>query len=148
MTQFMTTKTATTAFDRESDLELPVARFLRNRRFHLQQREMQFYDYHMDVYGYSAQEDVTVAVELKLLKWTRAFEQARRYQLCSDLVYVAMPTSAVQRVDQDVLRRQGIGLIAVGRWRCREVLPAVRSAIVRPHYRAHYVSILRGGKTE
>jgi hypothetical protein len=98
----------------------------------------------MDVYAYSAREDRTVAVELKLTKWSRAVEQALLYQLCSDLVYIALPSAEVRRVDQELLMEHGVGLIAVGEERCWEVLGATPSRVVRSHYRAKYVALLRG----
>jgi hypothetical protein len=98
----------------------------------------------MDMYCYSAKEDRTVAVELKLAKWSRAVEQALLYQLCSDLVYIAMPRAVVSRIDLDVLIGHGVGLIAVGDRRCWEVLGAAPSQMVRRHYRDAYLALLRG----
>ena len=93
----MTTRTNTQTFRREQDLAHPVRRYLRNRAFRRQVEEMPFYEYRMDMYGYSRRDDLTVAVELKLKKWTRAIEQALLYQLCSDLVYIAMPSEQVEK---------------------------------------------------
>ena len=87
----MTNKPGLQNFSREQDLLLSVARYFRNQTFSLQLEEVPFYEYRMDMYGYSRRENLTVAVELKLKKWTRAMEQGILYQLCSDLVYIAMP---------------------------------------------------------
>jgi len=142
----MTGETGTRVFRREQELAGPVARFLRNRAFRLQSAEVQFFEHRMDLYGYSAREDRTIAVELKLTKWSRAVEQALLYQLCSDLVYIAMPRTVVPRVDLDVLVGHGVGLIAVGDGRCWEVLVAAPSQVVRQHYRDEYLALLMGGE--
>lgn len=131
-------------FDREQDMTFPVSRFFRRRDFTMQGVEIQFFEYRMDLYGYSPRQDRTVAIELKLSKWMRAFQQALVYQLCSDFVYVALPVEVVRRVDQALLRAHGIGLIAVERARCREILPPSISSVIRGHYRAQYLSVLRG----
>jgi hypothetical protein len=95
------------------------------------------------MYVYSQREDIAVAVELKLTKWSRALEQALLYQLCSDLVYIAMPQSEIKRVDLRALGEHGIGLIAVGEERCKEMLRAAPSEVVRKHYREEYLTMLR-----
>ena len=97
------------------------------------------------MYGYSRRNDTTVAVELKLKKWTRAIEQALLYQLCSDLVYIAMPCTEVKKVDTALLVEHGIGLLAVKEQRCREVLPASPSRELRRHYREKYLNMVKEG---
>lgn len=133
------------AFLREHELYDPVAKFMKNRTFRKQAPEVQFYDYRMDIYGYSARADLTVAVELKLTKWTRALEQALIYQLCSDLVYIALPDDQIHRVDTEALMEHGIGLISVSKERCREIVKAIPSQVVREHYRAEYRTRIQGG---
>jgi hypothetical protein len=105
---------------------------------------MPFYEYRIDLYGYSPVAKSTVAVELKLRKWKRAFEQARVYQLCSDFVFIALPEVSVPLVDTELLTREGIGLIAVGRSKCRIVIPAAQSGEVRRHYREPFIEMLEG----
>ena len=139
----MKPQTATTTFSREEDLAVPVARYFRNRAFRLQSSEVPFYEYRIDMYVYSQREDLAVAVELKLTRWSRALEQALLYQLCSDLVYIAMPQKEIRRVDLKVLEEHGVGLIAVGEERCREVVSAVPSLVLRKHYRDEYLEMLR-----
>lgn len=130
-------------FRREDELAAPVSRFLRNRGFGAQGEEIQFYDRRMDLYAVCGRSGVTASVELKLANWPRAIEQALLYQLCSDLVYVAVPRSVVSRVDREVLRRHGIGLIAVEAHRCREIVSASPSTVVRHYYREELVSLMR-----
>lgn len=131
-------------FSLERDLGFFVARYLRNRTFTLQMQEVPFYEYRIDVYGYSRRADLTVAVELKLKKWTRAVEQAILYQLCSDLVYIALPSKASSLVELPLLDSHGLGLLSVESNRCRQVLPARPSALLRPHYRQQYLALISG----
>lgn len=132
----------------ESELVQPVARFLRRRSFLVQCNETPFFEHRMDVCAYSSRMDRTIAVELKLTDWTRAIEQAIIYQLCADLVYVAMPSTAAKRVDKRVLSELGIGLLAVAPHSCRVVVAASQSAVLRKHYHRAVVSFLRRGVSD
>ncbi len=131
---------------REQDLLLPVARYAKRKGYSLQTVELPFYDYRIDLYGFSTRTRRTVAVELKIKKWKRALEQALIYQLCSDFVFIALPLSATSRVDVAELRANGIGLIGVCGSRCRTLLEAEPSGEVRQHYRKPYIEILRGAR--
>ena len=122
-----------------------MGRYLRNRAFRQQVEEVPFYEYRMDMYGYSRRDDLTVAVELKLSKWTRAIEQALLYQLCSDLVYIALPSEQVKKVHLESLTEHGIGFLSVKEDRCREILPASRSRVLRRHYREKYLVMVQEG---
>jgi hypothetical protein len=95
------------------------------------------------LYGYSAETDCTVAVELKLRNWRRAVEQALVYQLCSDYVFIAVPATTAKRIDLEELRTHGIGLLAVSGRRCVEELPAALSSVLNPHYKAAYTAIVK-----
>ena len=132
-------------FTSEASLLEPVAAYFKRKSFRLQAHEMRFYDYRVDLYGFSRSEARTIAVELKMYKWRRAFEQAIVYQLCADLVYIAMPLRSAGRVDIDLLSAHGIGLLAVGETgRCRQVLGAQQSAVVQETYTRSYISRLNG----
>jgi len=131
-------------YSKELELLQPVSRYFAHRHYDLQHSELPFYEYRIDLYGYSEDSDTALAVELKLGKWQRALEQALLYQLCSDLIYIAMPLTAARRVDRQALAVHGIGLIAVGRTGlCRELLPAAMSPVTRPHYKYAYVQLLK-----
>lgn len=128
----------------ENELTAPVCRYFRNRAYYQQILEVPFYEYRMDIYGYSRRSDLTMAVELKMVKWSRAVQQALRYQLCSDNVYIAMPLEQVSRVDASILEDHGLGLIAVQQNRCEEIISPVQSRIVKKHYRTAYLEVLNG----
>lgn len=140
----MPTRPAIQTFRREQDLVFLVARYLRNRTFSVQLQEVPFYEYRIDMYGYSRCVDLTVAVELKLKRWTRAVSQALLYQLCSDLVYIAVPSKVSSLVELPLLDRYGLGLLSVETTRCRQVLPARPSAVLRQHYRQQYLHLVGG----
>lgn len=134
------------SFDREQLLCAPVRRFLRARGFVHVAVELQFYEYHIDLYGYSPANALSVAVELKLTRWRRALEQAIRYQLCADLVFIAVPDYVAPRIDEALLADYGIGLLSVSpRPRaCRERMAAFPSASLLPDYKDTYRRVLTG----
>lgn len=129
-------------FEREAHLEDPITRHLKGRRFRMLFKEAPFYDYRIDIFALSTAQNRCVAVELKLTKWRRAFEQALVYQLCADYAFVAMPKYALTRVPLDLFRTHGVGLIAVG-GRCHVVIPAQLSTVVCPTYRSGMIQFLR-----
>jgi len=132
-------------FKAESEMFTPVSRFLRHRSFRRQAPEIAFYEYRIDLYAYSERLRHTVAVELKLMKWSRAIEQAMLYQLCADYVFVALPAPEIQQIPFRVLEEHGLGLIAVARGRCREVVRPQRSSAFRADYAELYRRVLIEG---
>jgi hypothetical protein len=134
------------SFSNERDLLLPIARYAYRKTFRFQDAEVGFYEHAIDFYGYSPSLGLTVAVELKLRRWKRAFEQAMLYQLCSDLVFIAMPVHSIGPVDLQRLTDHGIGLISVENGgRCRRILSAHCSSVLRPHYRSQHIELLQAG---
>ena len=132
--------------DKEHKLLAPVAAYVRRKGFSLQETEVQFYQYRIDLYGCSRIDRRTVAIELKLRNWRRALEQALLYQLCADLVFVALPEKVKDSVDTGFCRRYGIGMLTVSDdGRCRQVISPAQSSVVLEHYRKTYVDFLRGG---
>jgi hypothetical protein len=133
-----------TKFSRESQLLQPVANFATRKGFHLQTAELPFYEYRIDLYGFSQNENATIAIELKLSDWRRALEQAMLYQLCSDFVYIALPERSARRVDLAELRKNGIGLLAVfNSGSCSCLLAAAEHDEVRHFYRNTQIEYLK-----
>ena len=131
-------------FCKESQLLKPVAKFAQREGFCLQKHELPFYEYRIDLYGFCAHENSTIAVELKLTNWRRALEQAMLYQLCSDYVYIAMPERSVGRVDRAELMSEGIGLISVlESGDCSCLLRATEHTEVRQFYRSTQIEFLK-----
>lgn len=133
-----------TRFSRESQLLRPVARFAQRQGFRLQFKELPFYEYRIDLYAFSPRHDVTLAIELKLTNWRRALEQALLYQLCSDLVYIAMPETSAFRVDKVKLENNRIGLISVAKsGKCAFLLRATQHGEVRQFYRSKQIAFIK-----
>lgn len=129
----------------EASLLLPVSRYLRRRGFRRQTQELRFYEYRIDLCATRRSGETTVAVELKVEDWRRAFQQALIYQLCCDWSWIAMPAENTGRVDATLLSAHGIGLISVGgNGRCRELLPPKLSEATSPSYRASYAKLIEG----
>ena len=128
---------------KSESLMLPaVWAYLRNQ-YDQSREELPFYEHRIDLYGYSAETERTVAVELKLRKWRRALEQALVYQLCSDYVFIAVPSATAKRIDIEELRNHGIGLLAVSDGECIEELPAVLSPVLNQNYKAAHIEIVK-----
>jgi len=131
-------------FRRESCLAKPVLAYLRRRGFPDLATELPFYEHRIDVYGYSRRRDLSIAVELKLTQWRRAFHQALLYQLCADIAFLAMPHRMGMRIDLGLLEANGIGLIAVADdGSCSQRLAPKPSDVVRPHYKRTYAAIAK-----
>ncbi len=127
----------------EKTLLDPVSRFIKDRGFKHQGYELQFYEHRIDMYAYASQQNRTLAIELKLRDWKRAFQQALIYQLCADQVYLAMPEKVCRRIDSSIMRRHGLGLIAVqDSGQCMQLIAPKRQNVVRNHYRDDYVRII------
>jgi hypothetical protein len=134
-----------TKFSKESQLLEHVARFAKRKGFSLQSVEMPFYEYRIDLYGFSRKNNATVAIELKLNDWKRAVEQTLIYQLCADLVYIAMPENSAKRVDKSQLECNGIGLIAVrDSGTCTCMVLAKEHVEVHIPYRQSQINFLKG----
>ncbi len=131
-------------FRRESALLEPVRGSLRRRGYRQQRPEVQFFEYSMDLYAYAPAKKTTTAVELKLHRWMRAFQQALVYQLCADFVYLALPMHAAERVDRPLLAQHGLGMIGVHpEARCVLLLEPRQSTVVIPNYRDFYIRLMQ-----
>lgn len=129
---------------KEAELLKPVSGNLKRKGYREQQDEVPFYEYRMDLYGYSRKTDRTIAIELKLTRWKRAFEQALIYQLCADYVYLALPLASAMRVESNLLLTHGLGLIGVCENRkCRLLVEAIQSSVVMPNYRDFYIRLMQ-----
>ncbi len=77
-------------------------------------REVRFLHRIVDLVAISTSSQSIMMIEAKITKWKKALDQARSCLLGADEVYIAMPAMYAHRVDQDILKEQEIGLIAVG----------------------------------
>ncbi|MGD0552705.1 MAG: hypothetical protein ABSB25_08645 [Sedimentisphaerales bacterium] len=131
----------------ETALLEPVAKYVRKKGYRFQESEVDFYDYRVDLYAFSRALKQTVAIELKVRDWRRAFEQAIIYQLCADHVYIAMPMESIARIDRIMLAKNDIGLIGVSIGRgCKQILKAGQSHVVREWYKEAFIKSLQERK--
>lgn len=134
---------------KESSLLNPVMGYIKRNGFRIHGMELPFYQRSVDIYGFSRTTDKTIAIELKLHKWKKAFRQALIYQLCADEAYIAMPQKYTSRVDFDLLSEHGIGLISVSEaGRCRKLIEAKQSLVVRIDYRNSHIEFLQRQRNE
>lgn len=127
----------------EAELTKPVARYFSRKGYRWQATELQFFEYNIDIYAFSRICDLTISVELKIKNWRRAFEQALIYQLCSDLVLIALPKETVHRVDHDLLKPEGIGLLYVGlNNRCQVIVEPRPSCVLSDTYKSRNIDFL------
>jgi hypothetical protein len=133
----------------EADLTQSVQKYLHRKGYLLQTTELQFYEYSIDIYGLSLINNRTVAIELKIKNWKRALNQTLIYQLCSDLVIMAMPKETIRRVNVDLLEREGIGLLWVNPNNCcRMVLQPQPSLFLKDTYKRRNISFLQRKEKE
>ena len=72
-----------------------------------------------------------IAVEAKLSDWKAGLEQAYRYKQFADEVYVAIDSDYVCKVDKQIMKSQGIGLMSVSDKTLKISLPAQKSKQVQ-----------------
>ncbi len=115
---------------RESDLLLPVRSFLEARGYAVRS-EVPVGGRRADLVGVSG---TIAAVELKLKNCPGALRQSMAYQLGADFVWVAMPfASAAESLRyRDRFEQEGVGLLAVIREECRELIEARPSPRLLP----------------
>lgn len=56
---------------------------------------------------------INISIEAKLKDWRNALLQAERYLEFSDYSYVALPSNVIEKVDKEIFKEKGIGLLSV-----------------------------------
>ena len=74
-------------------------------------KEVRMLSKFIDLVAYNPADNGLVAIEAKLSRWRRAFQQAMTYRICANDVYIAIPAGISHRVDIELLKMYGIGLI-------------------------------------
>ena len=87
------------------------------------------------------------AVELKVKNWQKALQQALSYRLCANKVYVAVSKEFVHRVDTELFRHYGIGILSVD-GDVRPVLEASDSKIIHSSLLAMVLKYTEQGKSK
>ena len=94
-----------------------------SRTGYLVREEVPLWTKFVDLYCVHPITGESVAVEVKVLNWKRAIQQANVYSFGADKVFIAVASPFVKRVEIAVLESAGVGLIAVSeRDGCKVVL--------------------------
>lgn len=102
----------------------PASRFTRHTEVPLASKWIDFCALPRD------DEELPVAVEMKVEKWRRALWQAITYRQVFALAYVAIWYESAHRVNRDLFGMAGVGLIRVTKSGAEIILEATPS----PHY--------------
>ena len=128
----------------EASLLPPVLAYIKRKGFNMHAFELHFYKRSVDIYAFSKNSYMTIAIELKLQKWQKAFEQALIYQLCADETYIAMPKKFTNRVNSELLKKHGVGLISVSEiGRCYRLIEAKQSSVIKNEYKNDQINYLQ-----
>ncbi len=96
----------------EEAMSTVVERFLRDRGFDVLP-QVPLKTRRIDLVCVSPERPQITAIELKVKDWKSAFQQAMRYRLCADAVYIALWHDHVHRVPGTLLGEHGVGLMKV-----------------------------------
>lgn len=77
------------------------------------------------------------AIELKVYDWKGAMRQAYTNLCVADYSYVGLWHKTAARVDREVLKKLGIGLLEVSRKECELTISPKRSTLVIPEIQAY-----------
>lgn len=97
---------------REKELLWPVEDFLRKQDYAVY-HEVPLLSKRIDLIGVRSGFNDITAIELKVSKWKKALEQAITDRLCANRVYVALSSNYVHRVQKELFREWGIGILEV-----------------------------------
>lgn len=86
-----------------------------------------------------------ISIEVKMKDWKKGYYQAVRYSNFCTKSYLAISEGYIDNVDVGVLRKDGIGLISVGEYGARVLVPAKK--LSHGNKLAHYLSTERFKKT-
>ena len=126
----------------EKELHSFIKRYFKSKSF-ISYEELRFYERRIDIVAYSSKFSQVIAIEAKLINWRKAFQQALIYQLCSDLVYVAMPRERFGHLDTEKFRQRGIGFLAIySSGRCRQLIAPIMSQNIHHNYRKSLIDNL------
>jgi len=85
----------------------------------------------IDVYLFNEETKDTIAVELKLTKWKKAYQQAKVYQMVADYVYIGMPEEFVHRAidNKEYFCELGIGVLSIN-GKAETAIKAQKSSLI------------------
>lgn len=97
----------------------------------------------IDIFMINENTNETIAVELKLTKWKKAYKQAKIYQIVADYVYVGMPEEYIHRAinNKELFEEIGIGLLSIN-GKASTALGAKKSNIVMENVKRELINKL------
>lgn len=112
----------------ESIVKQKVITHLESKRFRVFD-EVPILEKRIDLVGYDPKRNVIVAIEAKVANWHKAVGQALAYRLVAEQVYVAMWHENIHRVDMNLFKEFGIGIMEVD-GKVRTLLQPTNSQII------------------
>jgi hypothetical protein len=94
----------------ECELYPPIVDYLKNNGYDYYE-EIKFLTRYIDLLAHKKKK--LVAIEVKVSNWQKALQQALACRLCAHESYIALSEKFIHRVQLDILKEYGIGLIAV-----------------------------------
>jgi hypothetical protein len=115
---------------KETDLIGPLVKTYLNRGYKAY-AEIQLSSRWIDIFMINEETNETIAVELKLTQWKKAYKQAKIYQMVADYVFVGMPEEYIHRAidNKELFEEIGIGLLSIN-GKAKIALNAKKSEIV------------------
>jgi hypothetical protein len=88
-----------------------------------------------------------ISIEVKISDWRKVLKQASDNQFYVDLSFAALPERQIPKLDLSMFKSRGVGVISVNGV-AKEVVPARRSAYVRPLKRSFIVGTCTTRRTQ
>jgi len=88
--------------------------------------------FYFKINGWMPIAEEIIAIEAKLKDWKKGFIQANRYKSFANKVYLALPANRAHLVNEVLLRRHNVGLIAFDSV-ASEIKKAVHPRTAQPH---------------
>ncbi|MBM7866989.1 hypothetical protein GTO89_05065 [Heliobacterium gestii] len=130
---------------KEIDLIAPVVKSFSDRGYRAY-AEVKLSSRWIDVYLINENTFETIAIELKLTNWKKAYQQAKVYPLVADYVYIGMPEKYVHRAldNIDLFKKLGVGILSVSQ-EVIEVLEPQQSTILSQNVKREVIGKLESG---
>lgn len=125
----------------EKDLYPPVVQFLKQKGY-VCHYEVKFLTRSIDLIALKKRK--IIAVELKVRNWQKALQQALTCRLCAQETYLAIATEYSHRVDMELLKEYGIGLISSDGKEMKILIQAVKSSIIHKSVRNDILQQING----
>lgn len=99
---------------KEADFIRPIQQLFPKSKYQMLS-EVPFNGKHIDLLFLSKETRKLIAIEMKVKKWKRALRQAAVYQLCANMVYIALWCDHINEDNKEEITNRGLGLISIER---------------------------------